>query len=263
MTRLIWTSEKRKFLHGHGPGTKKHKSSHFTNFQGRSIAMEVESASKKSKYHHEEKEHEARMIPDIGGLQWGFPNSIITKIRYCDVQALTSTIGAVTSYIYRANGIFDPDYTGAGHQPMWRDNFAAVYDNYTVLGSTITVEFHSRSATLGGVVGLIGSDTPTLSSTATTLYEANNSVSTIIGSVNSVSKVLHMNYSPLKHMGQEVKDDGTSMTAVGADPSAGEGTYYYGLYASTEDFGSTAIFLAKVEIEYTVKFTLLSKQTQN
>ena len=260
MTRLVWTAEKRKLLSGHGPGTKKHKSHHHSStFQGRAIAMEVDGGGHDAK----RQKHEARMIPGLGALEWGFPNSIITQLRYCDLVALTSTSGGTVSQIYRANGTFDPDYTGSGHQPMWRDNYANIYDFYTVLGSKITVTFHSRNATFGAVVGIIGSDSSSISSTITTLMEENNSVHTLLGSANTQPETLSLTFSPLEHLGSNVKDENASMTAVGADPSAGEGTFYFGLYAATEDLGTTVTVTAKVEIEYTVKFTYLSKQAQN
>ena len=42
------------------------------------------------------KMHEAQMIPGVDGYRvFGFPNSIITKLRYCDQFRVTSTAGAV------------------------------------------------------------------------------------------------------------------------------------------------------------------------
>lgn len=206
---------------------------------------------------------EAQMVPGLGSLEWGFPNSIITKLRYCDYIGLTSSTGGATSQVFRANGIFDPDYTATGHQPMWRDVYAGVYDFYTVLGSKITVTFHSRNASYGHVVGIIGSDSASLSSTVTTLLEQNNSVHTLTGTANTSPVTLELVYSPEENLGSDVKNDNSTMTAVGADPSSGEGTYYFGIYAATEDGTTTAALSVKVTIEYTVKFTYLSKQVQN
>jgi len=221
--------------------------------------MEVDSGAAK----RHKSQHEARMIPGLGPLEYGFPNSIITKIRYCDEFSYNSNLAGVASNIWRANGIFDPDYTNIGHQPLYRDNFAAIYDFYTVLGSKITVHFQSESATLGAFVGIVGSDTPSISTTRATLREMNNAVSTIIGSVNNGSKTLTMTYSPEEQLGANVKDDSSSMTSVGADPTAGEGQYYYGVWAATADSASTCKITVQIEIEYTVKFTYLSKPTQN
>lgn len=71
-------------------------------------------------------------------------NRFRTKLTYYDTQALDPASNALTTingsiWQYRANSVFDPDYTGVGHQPMYFDNLAAIYQNYRVLGCKITV----------------------------------------------------------------------------------------------------------------------------
>lgn len=235
-------------------GKKKHHHAAFTSQLAMpDVNMSGEAAAKKQK-------HEARMVPGMGSLEWGFPNSIITTLRYCDVKTLTSTTSATTSTLFRANGIFDPDYTAGGHQPMFYDQWAAIYNYYTVLGSKIKVIFKGTSD-YSTVVCLQGSSTTSLSSGVATFLEQNNGVHTIVGPKTNQATVLTMTYSPNENMGQDVKDDGSSMTAVGADPSAGEGTYYFGILAATSDAASTSTLDILVEIEYTVKFTEISKNS--
>jgi hypothetical protein len=38
----------------------------------------------------------------------------------------------MSSYIWRLNSLFDPDYSGTGHQPLGFDQWAAFYGSYTV-----------------------------------------------------------------------------------------------------------------------------------
>lgn len=230
----------------------KQLAAHFTT------GMEVDSVATK----RQKRQSEAQMIPGLGALEYGFPNSIITQLRYCDYMQLNSTSGASTSQLYRANGIFDPDYTNVGHQALYRDAYAAIYDYYTVLGSKMTVTFQSRSATLGFIVGLQGSDTPTLTSTVSTWMEQNNGVHTIIGPQNSGSKTLFITYSPTENLGSDVKDDNSSLTAVGSDPGSGQ-AYYFGILAAVEDAVSTGQVTVMIEVEYTVKFCTLSKRAQD
>ena len=54
---------------------------------------------------------------------------------------MTSTAGAMQTKIVRANDIFDPDYTGTGHQPMGFDQWAVLYNHFVVLGSKVTCRF--------------------------------------------------------------------------------------------------------------------------
>ncbi len=42
-------------------------------------------------------------------------------------------------YVFRANAIDDPDWSGVGHQPRYHDQFAVMFNQYTVIASKITV----------------------------------------------------------------------------------------------------------------------------
>lgn len=235
---------------------RRHAVPHFS-IGSTSTTMEVDSGTNGSgkRARHD---HEARLVPGLGALEWGFPNSIIVPMRYCVNRTLTSTTGATGSKVYRANGIYAPEYTDSGHQPMFSDQWGAIYNFYTVLGAKIRVTLKGTS-TYSTVVCLQGSSTPTLSSGVNTFLEQNNGVHTIVGNTYCEPQTMEITYSPLENTGQEVKNDGSSMTAVGADPSAGEGTYYFGLLYNTSDAASTSTMDIIVEIEYTVKYSELTK----
>ena len=100
------------------------------------------------------KAHEAHIIPGLHDLQWGFPKSIITKLRYCDIYSMSSTSGAVVRQVMSANGVYDPDVSGVGHQCLYGDNYGNIYTNYVVLGSKITVHYTSRSTDKSWIVGI-------------------------------------------------------------------------------------------------------------
>lgn len=78
--------------------------------------------------------------------RFGLPNRLEVKHRYTDRNTLTSTTGALQQQLFRANGMFDPYQTGGGHQPMYFDEMAALYDHFTVLKSVATF-------TITGVAG--------------------------------------------------------------------------------------------------------------
>lgn len=48
-------------------------------------------------------------------------------------------VTASNTYQFSANGMYDPDITSTGHQPMYFDNYASVYQRYHVKYSTISV----------------------------------------------------------------------------------------------------------------------------
>jgi len=72
-----------------------------------------------------------------------FPDTRLVRHKYGDTILLAGggAPGLPTSWSFRANSMYDPDYTGVGHQPMFHDEMAAQYRYYTVMRSWITVTF--------------------------------------------------------------------------------------------------------------------------
>lgn len=63
-----------------------------------------------------------------------FPPMIRRSFKYCDLhQITTGTAGVYGSEVrYNLNGLYDPYYTGAGHQPYGYDQVFALYNKYRV-----------------------------------------------------------------------------------------------------------------------------------
>lgn len=94
------------------------------------------------------------------------PNKIAAKLRYSDATTIDPGVLGLGVHVIMANGCYDPDNTGAGHQPRGFDQYMAMYDHYTVVGSKITVTFlHTREgildATLVGIACRDGTGTAT------------------------------------------------------------------------------------------------------
>lgn len=67
-----------------------------------------------------------------------------TVLKYNDVISLDAnagTLGSTGSNMWQfcLNGLYDPDTTSTGHQPLFFDNYAALYSKYFVKYATITV----------------------------------------------------------------------------------------------------------------------------
>lgn len=89
-----------------------------------------------------------------------FPARTSRKLRYSTNFSLSSTAGAVVSQVFSANGMFDPDITGTGHQPMGFDQMMLSYNHYTVTGSRILCTFKNTTAAVP-VVSISVMATPT------------------------------------------------------------------------------------------------------
>jgi len=69
-----------------------------------------------------------------------FPPSITKTLRYSTTFSLASTSGAITStQVFRANDLFDPDFTGTGHQPMGFDQLMLWYNHFCVVNAKIRI----------------------------------------------------------------------------------------------------------------------------
>jgi len=70
------------------------------------------------------------------------------KMIYCDYFTINPGAGGATgTRVYSANGCYDPDTTGVGHQPAGFDELMSIYAEYVVVGSTCKI--NARSVTSG------------------------------------------------------------------------------------------------------------------
>lgn len=72
----------------------------------------------------------------------GFPKNKLVKLRYV-TECVVQCAGLSDSFNFRANGMFDPDHTGVGHQPKAFDQWMSIYNHYNVLGAKINVKLAS------------------------------------------------------------------------------------------------------------------------
>lgn len=74
---------------------------------------------------------------------YGMPTSQLVRMTFATQIRLDPTgPGVPAFYVFQANSIHKPDYTSVNplyHQPMYHDQYEAVYTNYKVLGSKITL----------------------------------------------------------------------------------------------------------------------------
>lgn len=82
----------------------------------------------------------ARRLPRAG-----FPDKHLCRLKYVQQISLNPAVGGVTSHVFRANSLFDPDFTGVGHQPLGFDQMMLWFNHYNVLKSTIKVQHLSEN----------------------------------------------------------------------------------------------------------------------
>lgn len=82
-----------------------------------------------------------------------YPVSKRISLAYYEFAlSVTTGVGTAGNYVFSANGCYDPNITGTGHQPMGFDQMMTLYDQYTVVGAKITVNFCSTTTVTCGAV---------------------------------------------------------------------------------------------------------------
>lgn len=91
------------------------------------------------------------------------PAQLRTRMRYFSTNhAVNPGIGGTAAeHVFSLNGLYDPDITGVGHQPVGFDQLSEIYDHYTVLGAKATVSFFSTDTTNDMIVAAYIMDTTT------------------------------------------------------------------------------------------------------
>lgn len=94
----------------------------------------LQSRFRQRRYRRTRKGYLRRKFP-IGG----FPNSRTVTLRYVEDFSLNPGASpSLSTQVFRINNLDDPNYTGVGHQPMYYDNYKAIYTKYRVNYATIT-----------------------------------------------------------------------------------------------------------------------------
>ncbi len=103
--------------------------------KGRRLKRRANRRSKRTKYSRYKKPYVSRFKAPLGN----FPATKTVALRYVCEFSLDASATVPGVKVFRANSIFDPEFVIGGHQPMFRDNYAALYSTYRVNHSTITV----------------------------------------------------------------------------------------------------------------------------
>lgn len=80
--------------------------------------------------------------------QIGLPKRIFAKLRYTETGLDVSTAAATYRSLktFRAQSLYDPNYSDAGNQPLYFDQLSAMYSNYRVRGAKITCYLRTTTA---------------------------------------------------------------------------------------------------------------------
>jgi len=70
-----------------------------------------------------------------------------TKLNYYDTKTISTGAGSAGTHVFSSNGLYDPDITATGHQPMPFDQLMLSFEHYVVTSATMMVSFKNTSTT--------------------------------------------------------------------------------------------------------------------
>lgn len=146
--------------------------------------------------------------------------------RYVDVRnrLLPPASLALASHVYFLNGMYDPDYTGTGHQPLGFDQFVGtMYDHYVVTHVHAKITFTNLSDTIPAHILLSIKDTGTVSTDIVNIMENGRNQYAVLGVRGSATgtRILLIDVDTSRFFGKDVTLDDTYEGNAGNNPSDG------------------------------------------
>jgi len=195
----------------------------------------------------------------------GLPQNYPMKMKYS--TTLNITLPAYPLNVcqqFNLNSIYDPDRTGTGHQPYFRDQMAQFYDFYKVLGCKVTINCTVLQAHCNVVFR--ADDNTTVVSNFTLEQERPGATKCLVcqppvkniyfKKYFSIPKVLRI--SP-----KEYRQDDTLKTAIGSNPSASYPAILNILFENADHAGSADTIIMNAVLEYDVMLMDLTVQSQS
>lgn len=160
------------------------------------------------------------------------------QFRYQQSFNLDAAVITPGTYVFRANGMYDPDASFGGHQPRGFDQLIGVlYDHYVVIGVVATVYFHNTDTTQGQMVGIAVRDTATAVTTINDYLESGNMKYAVCSDSSAGQSTRRVSYklNPNKFLGRSKPlSDPQLKGSNSADPV--EGVYFH-VFAGAVDQG--------------------------
>jgi len=193
-------------------------------------------------------------------VRMGFPagapaTANIGNFRYVEDYKATSTLGVLSAYRYKANGMHDPSYDFVGHQAMGWDEARVYWKRYIVLGSKISATYVGVDGTPVGAtdIGIYLSDQLGTSYTsASSFIEAGKGSYRLIPGASNDPHTTKSHYSATRFWGvADPKDKGGELGATTTtDPTK---TAWFLVWLQGRA-ATTTSFQVRVVIDYIVLF---------
>lgn len=182
------------------------------------------------------------------------PTKFTTKMRYVEQYSINpGASGLCASYVFSANGLYDPNITSTGHQPRGFDQLIQIYDHYVVTGSKITIRTCAPSTeTSNYIIGVALRDGPTTDTDPNDYLEGSYNKWRIVPSgSNGVTKIVQK-ASVGKFLGRNnVLSDSQLKGSASGNPTE---QCYFHVWASSLELTDPGAIYFVAEVEFILTF---------
>lgn len=177
-------------------------------------------------------------------------------LPYYTATSLTvPATAAAVSFVFSANGLYDPDISGTGTQPTGFDQMMVFYEHYTVLKARVVVTFRNYSGAIAPIVFLAARGDVTNVPSPLDVMTQGNTVSTQLQAAGQFGslKELTLELDVRRFLGfDDLLDASLTRGDVASNPS--EGAFFH-VGAFENGVPATGAVYIQVRIEYHAIFT--------
>lgn len=203
-------------------------------------------ASKRGKTKFAKKVSIPRNPTTVSVGRQSFPKQLRNTLVYAEQIGITTDVSGWGKYIMCCNGLYDPNNTGTGHQPLYFDQLMLIYNHYTVISSSIEIQCAAStgSPTTPWTTAMYIDDDTTTVTTIDSALERPGCVFGTTSVTNGDNPKFTLGWSALKNFGPNPQMDNQLQGDNASNPTE---QMHYVIIA----FGGTP--LASVTVNYNVR----------
>lgn len=206
----------------------------------------------KRRYRRRTRRYTSRNTPYTKIAKQPVAERYFTKMHYCENVVLSLALPNVLyGYQYRSS-IFDPDFTGVGHQPLFHDQLAVLYERYRVYGIKYELVAKSDGAYTMTTIAVKSSENSSQDTEQYTLLERREGPSVTLEGPNGKASRLRGYLSVAKTYGlskKEFLNDDGFISGMSSNPTK---LAFLQLYGVT--IGGLCNVTCKLHLTYYVEF---------
>lgn len=180
---------------------------------------------------------------------------IKSNMIYSTTLDLNPGVGGLAAvHVFSANGLYDPDISGVGHQPRGFDQLIALYDHFVVIAAKVTWRFGTTNASVYDQIACISvqDDNGTSNDLRDNVERAVSVVEIMPAGPSGNTKTLSLGVNPNAFLGRpNPMSDSTLKGSVAANPT--EQAYFHLAVAPMQGVDAATVN-SHVIIEYTAIF---------